>query len=451
MEPDDRAERARQAHEAAAGLALQSIVAVALTWVDNAGITRMKGVPIGRLDRAAQWGVGASPVFDTFGVDDSVVMGRYAGGPVGDLRLYPDVRRLTILAGQPGWAWAPADRYDQEGVRHPQDARAVLQAQVNRLRQLGCTVSAGFEVEWCVSSGATDEFAPAGRGPAYGMARVVDLSDYLRVLLSALTAQGVAVEQLHPEYAPGQFEVSFSPQGPVDAADTAVLVRETIRAVSTRHGLRPTFAPKVVAGGVGNGGHIHLSLWRGERNLMSGGDGAAGMTAEGEAFAAGILTRLPALLAIGAPSVASYLRLVPSHWAGAYACWGRENREAALRFITGSVGERDMAANIEVKCFDPAANPYLALAALLCAGAAGLADAARLPEPIDVDPASLPDAPRLPTSLGEAVAAFEADPVLPAGLGVELADTIAAVRRGEIAAFEGADHAEIVARTLWRY
>ncbi len=101
-------------------------------------------------------------------------------------------------------------------------------------------------------------------------------------------------------------------------------------------------------------------------------------------------TSLPALLAIGAPSVASYLRLIPSHWAGVYACWGLENREAALRMVTGSDGSSAWAANLEIKCFDLTANPYLVLAAVLAAGAAGVEADARLPEPIDVDPAVLP-------------------------------------------------------------
>jgi len=422
--------------EIAAELSAQDVVAIALTWVDNSGVTRMKGIPVARLAHAAQWGVGASPVFDTFLVDDSLVTGRYAGGPVGDLRLVPDLQRVTALAGQPGWAWAPADRYDQDRNRHPQDARGILGTVVARLADQGFTVRAGFEVEWCVS--------PADSAPAYGMARVVEHSDYLRTLMAALIAEGVPVEQLHPEYAPGQFEVSFSPQDPVGAADMVVLVRETIRAVSSRHGLRATFAPKVVAGGVGNGGHVHLSLWRDSANLT--------LSSVGSSFIAGILSRLPALLAFGAPSVASYLRLVPSHWAGAYACWGRENREAALRLITGSVGERESAANVEVKCFDAAANPYLAVASLLCAGLAGVASSAVLPEPVDVDPFTLSSPPpRLPTSLGVAVEALAADSFFADELGVELVDTILAVRRGEIAIFDGASEEEIVSRTLWRY
>ncbi|NUT20818.1 MAG: glutamine synthetase [Hamadaea sp.] len=396
----------------------------------------MKGIPVGRLAHAAQWGVGASPVFDTFLVDDSSVLGQYAGGPVGDLRLVPDLRKLTVLAGQPGWAWAPADRYDQNRDRHPQDARGVLERVVGKLADQGFTVRAGFEVEWCVT--------PSDSLPAYGMARVVEHSDYLRTLMEALIAENVLVEQLHPEYSPGQFEVSFSPLDPVGAADMLVLVRETIRAVSASFGRRASFAPRVVAGGVGNGGHIHLSLWRDSANLM--------LSDVGSSFVAGILARLPALLAFGAPSVASYLRLVPSHWAGAYACWGHENREAALRFVTGSPGERESAANIEVKCFDATANPYLALAALLSAGIVGVTDGASLPEPVEVDPASLASPPpRLPTSLSAAADALERDPLFASALGVELVDTVLAVRRGEVAVFDGASEEEIVARTLWRY
>jgi glutamine synthetase len=457
----DRTERARwaaRARTAASRLAARDVTGVALTWVDNSGLTRVKAVPVGRLAHAAEWGVGASPVFDTFLVNDLPVTGRYAGGPVGDLRLHPDLDRLTVLAAQPGWAWAPADRYDQNGLPHPQDARAVARRQVARLADEGWEVRAAFEVEWCVSTGGGDEFVPACQGPAYGMTRLTELSGYVRDVHQALAAEGLAVDQIHPEYAAGQYEVSVAAQDPVGAADTAVLVRETIRAVSVGHGLRATFAPKVLADGVGNGGHVHLSLWRHGANAMAGGGGRYGLTPEGESFTGGILRRLPALLAVGAPSVASYLRLVPSHWAGAFACWGLENREAAVRFVSGAYGDRRRAANIEVKCFDAAANPYLAVAALLAAGRAGLAEGARLPEPVDVDPASLPDDVRaargiaaLPASLAAAVAAFEAEPALTGAFGPALADTVAAVRRGEIALFEGAEPADIAARTRWRY
>ncbi|GAA5190983.1 gamma-glutamylpolyamine synthetase GlnA3 [Rugosimonospora acidiphila] len=454
----DRSRRADQARDVAAVLTEQGVVGIAVTWVDTSGIARVKAVPVARLPHAAAWGIGASPVFDIFLHDDSLVRGRFAGGPVGDLRLYPDLDRLTRFAVAHGWAWAPADRYDQDGAVHPLDARGLARREVERLAAQALSVRAAIEVEWCVSSGTGDEFIPAGAGPAYGMARLSALPDYLRDVLAALATAGLVVEQIHPEYAAGQYEVSVAAEDPVGAADSSVLVREVIRALSARHGLRATFAPKVLAGGVGNGGHVHLSLWRDGTNLMSGGDRAYGLTGIGESFIGGILTRLPALLAIGAPSAGSYLRLVPSHWAGAFACWGRENREAAVRLVTGSVGERATAANVEVKCFDLAANPYLLMAALLAAGRAGIAEELRLPDPVEVDPAGLDEADRaargiapLPGTLSRAVEAFESDPVLAEALGPQLIDTVAVVRRGELALFEGATDEDIVERTRWRY
>jgi glutamine synthetase len=451
MDHQERARRAATARHATGELAARGVTGVAVTWVDTAGITRVKAVPLARLEHAAAWGIGMSPVFDAFLLDDSITSGRFAGGPVGDLWLHPDLDRLTVLPALPGWAWAPADRYDQDGARHPLDARGLARRETERLAADGLVVRASFEVEWAVSSGDGDDFVPACAGPAYGMTRLTELSGYLRELVEALSAAGVAVEQIHPEYAAGQYEVSVAAEDPVGAADTAVLVRETIRAVSLSHGLRATFSPKVLADGVGNGAHVHLSLWRNGVNLMSGGDGRFGLTAAGEAFAAGILSRLPALLAIGAPSVASYLRLVPSHWAGAYACWGLENREAALRFVTGAVGDRAQAANLEVKCFDAAANPYLAVAALMVAGRAGLAEGGVLPEPVDTDPATLEGIPPLPSSLGAAVEAFESEAVLRDAFGEALIDTVAVVRRGEIEIFDGVSPEEIAARTRWRH
>jgi glutamine synthetase len=290
------------------------------------------------------------------------------------------------------------------------------------------------------------------------MTRLVELSDYTRSLLVALREQGVPVEQVHPEYSDGQYEVSVEPLDPLGAADRSVLVRQTIRAVSAEHGLRASFAPAVIAGHVGNGGHLHVSVSRGGANLFAGGDLRFGMTAEGAAFAAGVLAELPALLAIGAPSVASYLRLVPSHWAGAYACWGRETREAALRFVTGSVGSETQAANLEVKSFDLAANPYLMVGSVLAAGMAGIEARATLPEPVQGDPGLLPDdererqgIARLPESLDQAVDAFTSSTVLREALGDVLADAVVAVRRAESARFAGDGPEQVAAALRWVY
>ncbi|MFC9329955.1 glutamine synthetase [Kitasatospora sp. NPDC057015] len=470
-----RAERAARARLATDRLRTAAVDAVAVGWVDNAGLARVKAVPLSGLAHAALWGIGAAPCFDAFLVDDSTAgdstaADSRAGGPaadpagaappagsaaVGDLRLYPDLDRLVPLAAQPGWAWAPADRYTQQGDPHPGCQRLFARRMEAAARARGLTVRAGIEVEWVVALAGPPEEEPRypTAGPAYGLQRLTDLSDYLREVLRALEQQGLSVLQIHPEYAPGQFEVSVAPEGPVAAADTSVLVRHTVRAVSARHGLRASFAPAVEPGGVGNGSHLHFSLWRDGRNLAHGGSGPHGLTGEAEAFLAGVLAALPELLVLGTPSPAGYLRLVPSRWAGAYQCWGLENREAALRLVTGSEGERAEAANAEIKCFDATANPYLAVGAVLAAGLAGIDRGLRLPPETTVDPARLaPEAvPRLPADLPEAIAAYERSAVLREALGEPLYWAVHSVRRAESALFAGRTAEEIIAATRWRY
>ncbi|MGP4005012.1 glutamine synthetase family protein [Streptomyces sp. 4N124] len=428
---------------------------VVLAYVDTAGIGRVKAVPTAKLPSAAAWGVGMSPVFDTFLANDSIVTTDVLGSPDGDLRLYPDLDQLVALAGQPGWAWAPVDRITQDGERHPACSRTFLRRIVaDTAERHGITFRAAVEIEWAVGRGPTadGEFVPAVSGPAYGAARQVELSDYTADLLAACAAQGVDVEQVHPEYAAGQFEISVGALDPVAAADRSVLVRQTVRAVAQRHGLVVSFAPAVFAQGVGNGGHIHLSAWRDGANLHSGGAGRYGMTAEAESFAAGILAHLPALTAVTAPSPASQLRLKPSQWAGVFTTWGHETREAAVRVVTGTAGLRDQAANLEVKPVDLAANPYLALGCLIAAGLDGVTSAAPLPEEITGDPARLGEAVRrLPTSLAEAVEEFRKDERLRTALGPVLADAVTAVRLGEIAAVAGLDDERIAAAYRWKY
>jgi glutamine synthetase len=194
-------------------------------------------------------------------------------------------------------------------------------------------------------------------------------------------------------------------------------------------------------------------VWRDGRSLMTGGSGPYGLSDEAEAFTAGVLDGLPALLAIGAPSAASYLRLIPQRWSAPYRCWGRENREAGVR-LAGSAQE----ANVEIKCIDAAANPYLLVGAVIALGLEGIERELRLPEEVTVDPASLSEeqlraagGERLPRSLDEALARFRGCNVLADALGAALFGTIISVREAELERFVDASEEEIVAATRFRY
>ncbi|MGI8992697.1 MAG: glutamine synthetase, partial [Nocardioidaceae bacterium] len=228
MDTAEREARSRDAEKTLEALEAAGVVAVAATFVDNSGITRVKSVPLDRFAHLAGWGVGISTSFDRFRFDDWIAGDGEGLEPVGDLRIIPDVRRVVPLAAQPGWAWAPADRYEQSGEPHGQCSRLLLARLVEELAGQGLTAQTAFEVEWVVSAGDGDDFVPGVTGPGYSMTRLIDRSAYCRDVLTALRDEGVRVEQFHPEYAAGQLELSVPPEDPVSAADTSVLVRSTI-------------------------------------------------------------------------------------------------------------------------------------------------------------------------------------------------------------------------------
>jgi glutamine synthetase len=324
--------------------------------------------------------------------------------------------------------------------------RAFAARQADALAAIGLRALAAFEHEWIVGRAHVDGFEPVFDGPPYGQVRLEQVASYAAALVADLTAQGLAVEQFHPEYAAGQLEVSVAPGDPVAAADDAVLVRHTIRARSLAHGWRASFSPSVDPDGAGSGAHLHLSVHDADGSLMTGGDGPFGLRGAGEAFLAGVLRELPALVAIGCGHPVSFLRLQPSRWAGIWQAWGHETRETALRLVTGA------SANAEVKCFDATANPYLLVGSVLAAGIAGVTGDLRLPPPVTGDPATGDGSvPRLPSSASAAAAALASSDVLATALGPELHDAIVTVRRAEAERCSGLDARALTSAVLWRW
>lgn len=435
------------------------MAAVVLGFVDPSAIVRVKTVPIARFAQVASSGVGLSTLFNVaMSNDQFALLPGYIDGPSGDLRLRPDPAATVPLAAMPGWAWAPVDQYTQAGEPYPGCPRAFARRMTDAYSDRGLSVQAVFEFEFSVGLHRDDgEFQPAHEGPGYSDIALVRNHDFALDLLTAMEAQGLQLQQLHPEYADGQFEISIAPRDPVAAADAAMVVRQTVRAIARRHGLIASFAP-LVGPDTGNGVHVHLSLWEANRNLLAGGAGPAGMQERGEAFVAGILRELPALVSVAVPTRLGYLRLLPHHWSGAMQCWGTDNREAALRFVAAPSEATAGVANIEVKPVDGTANPYLAVGALLAAGLHGLDVGDRLPPSTEEDPSELPEdvkaergVRQLPASLPEAVARLAASSVLRNAMGEFLFETFLATRRGECEQYAGLDDEELIRRLRWRY
>ena len=438
-------------------LAEADVAGITIVWADNNGIPRSRTVPIAGLADAAERGVGMSPLFAVYDSHDGISFAHSGlSDASGDIRLLPVLEQVTPLAGQPGFAWAPGRQLGPDGEPYPYDQRSRLEAQVKRAAAAGLSVRAGFELEFFVSR-AGDEPAAAAQGPAYGPVALLQVDEFAAAVLRDLAANGVPVGQFHAEYGLSQLEVSLGPADAVTAADRQLLARQTIHAAARAHGLRVSFAPVVMLDGVGNGLHLHVSVSRGGDNLLAGqGDGRPG--GDGARFLGGLLRDLPAIAAVSAPSVPSLLRRRPGYFAGAYQFWGVENREAPLRYVPSSPFIGTDRANVELKASDASGNPYLALAAVLAAGLAGIDDNAELPPPIQEDPGTWTDERRaerglvpLPVTPEAQERALLASNRVGDALGGPLLGAFTAVRRADAAWAADRSPEETIAAHRWRY
>lgn len=278
---------------------------------------------------------------------------------------------------------------------------------------------------------------PSALWAQYGLAGVLENEGFVHDVMSAAAAAGVGIEQFHPEYGQNQFEISLRPQSPVAAADHLVLMRIIVCRVARRYGMRVSLSPVPFAGSVGSGAHQHFSLSRGRTPLFSGGPGPHGLTDDGQHAIAGLLAGLPEAQGVLAGSILSGLRMQPGHWAGAFVCWGAENREASVRFLVGGRGNPH-GANVEVKVVDPSANPYFASATILGLALDGIECGAALPAETTIDPALQSKSERkragtvqLPDRQADVIAALDGSALMRRVLGEQAVDMTVGVRRYE--------------------
>ncbi|MAU81536.1 MAG: glutamine synthetase [Gordonia sp.] len=405
------------------------------TIVNPAGLILAKTVPQVRVPAFASPGLGASPTWHAFAADQVGIAFTDAIGVVGDQRIRVDLEAMHTLDAT--LVWAPGEFFDQAGAPVPQCARGTLRRVVDSLGRTGLRAMVGHELEFMLT-GPEGQQLPAHLWAQYGAAGVLEHEQFVREVLADCHAAGVGVEQFHPEYGRSQFELSIEPRDPVAAADQVVLARIVLGRVARRHGLRVSFSPKPFADGVGCGAHQHISLMQDDQPLFSGGPGPTGLRALGANAIAGLVDAMVDLQGVLSGSVVSGLRMLPGQWAGAFACWGVENREAAVRLIrSGPATPRG--ANVEVKAIDPSANVYFATAAILGAAALGIALEMPLPPEVTVDPATLTDQQRAEADIAPLSAdqraivdTLDASTTVRAILGDPAVDALVAVRGYEV-------------------
>jgi len=402
---------------------------------DISGRVRGKAVPASDLPVRLKQGIGWTPtnvMITAFGpIGDTPFRG------LGDILMVPAPEtevKVDFGAEGPPEHFLLADIVNTDGTPWACCLRSFLKRAVEALQAAtGLRAFCAFEQEFVYPPAITAfhngySFDAFRRQGSFG-----------GVFVHAMKSAGVEPECFLAEYAPGQYEVTYAPADDVAAADRAVIVRELARATATRLGQRVTFAPIVDPNGVGSGVHIHMSL-RDKEGRPATYDRARpfGLSAVAAQFVAGLLHHLPALAAVTAPSVISYIRLTPNRWAPTRANLVQQDREAAIRIcpiFEGRGGDAARQFNFEFRVADATASPYLALGAMIWAGVDGIRR--KLPLPADPDAGGV-----LPRSLDEALGFLAATPEAKEWFGEVLLDAYIRHKRHEIALVQDLDPAE---------
>lgn len=404
---------------------------------DLSAHVRGRSAPISRLDRVLSDGMGWVPANLAI-----TATGPPAGGDPfgsrGDLRLAPDPSTRCSVPAQgrhPAVDLYLADQTETDGRPWPCCPRTFLRDAIADLATAGLRLQAAFEHEFMVRD--------ADASPPFSWQRARAIEPFGTDLVALLEEVGFEPETWLPEYGRGQFEITMAPAPALVAADRAVLLRDLVRDLARRSGVRVTFAPLPDPDDVGNGVHVHFSLTDADGVPVLFDASRPGRLSErGGAFAAGILRHTPALTALTAASPVSFQRLVPHRWSvgGIYLAEG--DREALLR-ICPTPGRRDpvndaAAFNLEFRAADATANPWMVLGALIRAGLQGLTvgyEPALVATDADSEPGRA--APSLPASLDAALDALEADEVVSSWLDPRLLRTYLVVKRADLAAMAG--------------
>jgi len=421
---------------------------IRLLYCDNGCVIRGKLVPIAGLANRLETGIGLTVAMQAMNMLDQLqpVEGM---GPVGEIRLVPDPDSFVLLPYAPNSAAMMCDMVALD--RQPWGAcpRTFLKRMIGRAAERGLNFQATMENEFSLlKRDGEGGLEPIDRGLCFSSISMTAAAEVINDIVAALEAQSIEIDAYYPELGHGQHELPIRHAPALQAADNQIWFRETVRNIANQHGLVASLAPKPLPDQAGNSGHIHWSIWDGdgETNLLYDAADPYQLSPMGYHFVAGVLSHLPGLLALTAPSYNSYRRLQPHFWSSAYSSWGPDNREASVRVASGLWGHEQESVNLEFKASDTSNNPYLALGGLIVAGLDGVARELETPAVTLIDPGNYSEEERAargieryPTSQAAAMDALESDRVLMEALGPDLSRSYLAVKRSEYEAFAAED------------
>ena len=449
---------------------------VRIGWCDLHGVLRGKSLVAAGVAGALRSGVGmvstillkdtsdrtAYRVFEPGGADALPGFG-FAN----NLLLLPDPASFRVLPWAPATGWLRAQAWFEDGTPVALDTRRVLKQALVRLERAGFGLRCGLEVEFHIyrlrddTDPSLDPARAAWPGEPPSMTMIhpgynllaenwADMADEpLRIVQRTAQGLGLPLSSLEIELGPSQVEAVFAPTDALTAADQMVLFRNGVRQALRRAGYHASFVCRPpFPNGMASGWHLHQSLVEQAtgHNAFCRDAPAPGTTPDdaghtlsdvGAAYLAGLLAHGRGMAAFCTPTINGFGRFRPNAMAPQAVIWGRDNRGAMLR-VLGSAG--DPATRIENRIGEPAANPYLYMAAQIHAGLDGI-ERGLAAGPATTAPYAGSDA-LLPTSLGEGLDALNADTELARAFGPDVVDWFVRVKRAELLRHDQADDKE---------
>jgi glutamine synthetase len=376
---------------------------------------------------------------DGMGFDGSSITG-FNSIEESDMVAIPDPSTFQVMpwkTGEHKVARMICDVVTPDGEPYEGDPRYVLKRALERMRSMGFdTFNVGPELEYFYFK--DDEGTEVlDHGGYFDLTTLDAASEWRKETIEALESMGIPVEYAHHEVGPSQHEIDMRYADALAMADHTVTYRLIVKEIASKYGIYATFMPKPLFGHNGSGMHTHQSLFADGKNAFFDPDDEWHLSSAGKAFIAGQLHHAREIAAIFAQWVNSYKRLVPGYEAPVYVAWSRRNRSALIRIPLYHPG-KEQATRAEIRCPDPACNPYLTFAALLHAGLEGIEQGYELPPPMEENLYELTHEERrargiidLPESLGEAIAELSQSDLCRRTLGPHIFERYVAIKERE--------------------
>jgi glutamine synthetase len=376
---------------------------------------------------------------DGMGFDGSSITG-FNAIEESDMVAIPDPETFQLMPFEEGEhrvARMICDIVTPDGNPYEGDPRFVLRRALERMTSMGFdTFNVGPELEYFLFK-SDDGTETLDEGGYFAMTTLDAATDLRNRTIDALQSMGIPVEYHHHEVGPSQHEIDMRFADALSMADHTITYRLVVKEIAKKAGYHATFMPKPIFGENGSGMHTHQSLFKEDRNAFFSEEDQWHLSDVGKGFIAGQLRHAREISAVFAQWVNSYKRLVPGYEAPVYCAWSQRNRSALIRIPLYKPGA-EQATRAEIRCPDPACNPYLTYACLLHAGLEGIEKGYELPDPMERNLYHLTAEERreqgivsLPETLGEAIEELAQSDLVRRALGDHIFSNYIKLKRAE--------------------